>query len=77
MIFDFLASIFCKTLLNHSFSLKFRSQTAPSTLRMVPEVPWIEKKIEKKIYILIKFQYKVSVSLYSTIWAMNWTMGPI
>ena len=41
--------IFWKTPLNHHFSSNFQSQTAPSSPRMLPEVPWIEKKNWKKI----------------------------
>ena len=34
--------------------LKFRSQTAPTTLRMVPKVPWIEIKNAKHMFLFDK-----------------------
>ena len=74
---DFL-DIFWKKLFEPQF---FMEISAPDSLglRMVPEVPWIDfffVEKQKSIY-SITVRYTVSVSLYSTIWVMNWTMGPI
>ena len=47
--FWFFSTFFGKNIQNHRFSLNFQSQTPPATLRMLPELPWIEKKNWKKI----------------------------